>query len=184
MKTAVLSLLMAGLLAGCAAQPSRLAVSPETSALSVRPAARSVLVGEVAMPDYAAGPEVVREDTTGLIEAYPDIVWADLPEGALANALVRNLSGITGARIARAPWPLDTLPDAELTVRVERMLVGVDNRLQMAGQIAVARRAGPQAEQLRNFDIVVPLGGAGVLDLAQAHAVAWRRLAEEIAPLL
>mgnify|MGYP001804069798 FL=1 len=149
----------------------------------MRASARSIVVGDVRLPEYADASEVVRESPDGLIESV-GVIWADTPADALSNALVRNLTQITGAQVAGAPWPLDGLPDAELTVRVERMLVRVDNQLHMSGQFAVRRDAGAWAERLRNFDIRVPVTGEGLMAISNAHATAWRRLAEEIAPNL
>jgi len=169
---------------GCGGTPARLAVSPETSELRLRPSARSIVVGDVDLPEYADASEVVRETPEGLIETVGDIIWADAPADALSNALVRNLSEITGASVASAPWPLDGFTDAELTVRVARMLGRVHNHLPTTGHVAVRRENGPWAERLRSFDIRVPVVGEGLLALADAHAVAWRQLAEEIAPNL
>lgn len=183
MKAAILVAL--GLvLAGCGGTPARLAVEGETSALSLRPAARSVVIGDVSLPDYASATEVTREGDSGLIETLSDVIWADVPEDALGNALVRNLGQITGVPVAVAPWPLDGRPDAELSVRVERMLAGADGRLRMSGQFAVRRDAGGRAETIRRFDIAVPVAGTDPLALAAAHGVAWRQLSEEIAPEL
>ncbi|MEJ6394830.1 PqiC family protein [Gymnodinialimonas sp. 2305UL16-5] len=168
-------------LAGCAGDPSRLSVTAAPSEMSVRVAVRSILVGEIALPEYANAQEVVRQSEDGLIEAVPGVIWADIPEDAMANALVRNLSQITNASVARAPWPLANLPDAELTVRVEQMLVRFDGQLSLSGQFAVRRDDGPWGERLRTFEIAVPTTGQNLPDLADAHAVAWRQLAEQIA---
>lgn len=168
-------------LAACGPGPARLSVTSEASAVSERVSVSSILVGEVSLPDYANATEVLRESEAGLIEAVPDLIWADIPENAMANALVRNLSQITNVSVARAPWPLSSFPDAELTIRVEQMLLRSDGQLHMSGQFAVRRDDGSRAERIRTFEFAVPVEGLELPDLARAHASAWRQLAEQIA---
>ncbi|ABD54489.1 PqiC family protein [Jannaschia sp. CCS1] len=169
------------ILAGCGSDPARLSIEPSASAMQTRVSVRSVVVGDISLPEYANASEVVREGENGLVETVPDLIWADVPEDAMANALVRHLSQITGVAVARAPWPLSSFPDAELTVRAERMLLGADGRLHLSGQFAVRRDEGTWAERIRSFDIAVPVQGAELTDLADAHADAWRQLSEQIA---
>lgn len=168
-------------LAGCGGQPARLAVSPAASEMQTRVSVRSVEVGDISLPDYANASEIARETEGGLIESLPGLIWADVPEDAMANAMVRHLSQITDASVARAPWPLSSLPDAELTIRAERMLVRADGQLYLSGQFAIRRDDGARAERIRSFDITVPVGGADLPALADAHGRAWRELAEQIA---
>lgn len=168
-------------LAGCGGQPARLSIEPSASTLQARVAVRSVVVGDISLPEYANASEVVREGESGLVETVPGLIWADVPEDAMANAIVRHLSQITSVPVARAPWPLSSLPDAELTIRAERMLLGADGRLHLSGQFAVRRDEGVWAERIRSFDIAVAVQGTELTDLAEAHADAWQQLAEQIA---
>lgn len=168
-------------LAGCGGEPARLTVSPAASEMQTRVSVSSVVVGDIALPEYANASEIARETEDGLIEIVPDLIWADVPEDAMANALVRHLSQITNASVARAPWPLSSFPDAELTVRAERMLVRADGQLHLSGQFAIRRDDGPWAERIRSFDVVVPVQSDDLPALADAHAQAWRELAEQIA---
>lgn len=168
-------------LAGCVGEPARLSVISEPSEVTTRVSVRSVLVGEISLPEYANASEIVRESEAGLIESVPDLIWADVPENAMANALVNNLSQITNVAVARAPWPLSSFPDAELTIRVERMLLRADGQLHLRGQFAIRRDDGQWAERIRNFDFTVPVRGPELPDIASAHASAWRQLAEQIA---
>lgn len=168
-------------LSACSATPARLSVGEAVSEMQAQVSVRSIVVGDIALPEYANASEIARETADGLIEVVPDLIWADVPEDAMANALVRHLSQITNASVARAPWPLSTFPDAELTVRAERMLVRADGRLHLSGQFAIRRDDGPRGERIRSFDITVPVQGEGLPALAEAHAQAWRTLAEQIA---
>lgn len=184
MKLGPLSAAFVLALAACGGEPARLSIEPQVSAMETRVSVRSVVVGDISLPEYANASEVVREGETGLVETVPDLIWADVPEDAMANAVVRHLSQITSVPVARAPWPLSSYPDAELTIRAERMLLGADGRLHLSGQFAVRRDEGVWAERIRSFDISVPVLGAELTDLADAHADAWRQLAEQIASQL
>ncbi|WP_224816382.1 membrane integrity-associated transporter subunit PqiC [Hasllibacter sp. MH4015] len=168
-------------LAGCGGEPARLSIGPTTSVMETRVSVRSVVVGDISLPEYANASEVVRETEGGLIETVPDLIWADIPEDAMANAVVRHLSDITNVPVARAPWPLSSFPDAELTIRAERMLLRADGQLHLTGQFAIRRDDGSWAERIRGFNLTVPVLGPGLPDLAQAHAEAWRQLSEQIA---
>ncbi|MEM7721125.1 MAG: PqiC family protein [Pseudomonadota bacterium] len=181
MRAATLLIVAVLTIAGCAANPARLSVPPEPSAVSERVSARSVLVGDISLPEYANAPEVVRETEDGLIETLPGVIWADVPQDAMANAIVRNLSQTTGVSVARAPWPLSSFPHAEVTIRVERMLLEVGGQLDLSGQFAIRRDGGAGSERIRTFDLTVPVAGAELTDIADAHATAWRALAEQIA---
>lgn len=168
-------------LAACGGEPARLSIAPAVSEMQTRVSVSSIAVGDISLPEYANASEVVRENESGLIESVPDLIWADVPEDAMANALVRHLSQITNVPVARSPWPLSSFPDAELTVRAERMLLRADGQLHLAGQFAVRRDDGPWGERIRSFDVVVPVRGPELTDIAEAHAEAWRQLAEQIA---
>ncbi|GAB5447618.1 PqiC family protein [Gymnodinialimonas sp.] len=181
MNLARITIVLAFFLAGCGGEPARLSISPAASDMQTRVSVRSVVVGDIALPEYANASEVARETEDGLIEILPDLIWADVPEDAMANAVVRHLSQITNASVARAPWPLSSFPDAELTVRAERMLVRADGQLHLSGQFAIRREDGEWAERIRSFDVVVPVRGEGLPALADAHAQAWRTLSEQIA---
>ncbi len=175
------ALALALLLAACSGEPARLAVPPETSDLRVRASASTVSVTEVTLPAYADASEIAVQTATGLIEPVGGVLWADDPPRALTNALVRNLGAITGAAVAADPWPLDGNPAAEVTVRVEQMLVGADGVLRLTGQFAVRRDAFVAPGRLRSFAIAVPVASTELPDIARAHDAAWRELAEEIA---
>ncbi|MBY4894018.1 PqiC family protein [Rhodobacteraceae bacterium N5(2021)] len=168
-------------LAGCGGDAARLSVSPAVSEMQTRVSVRSVAVADISLPEYASASEVVRETEGGLIEVVPDLIWADVPEDAMANAVVRHLSQITSVPVARTPWPLSSYPDAELTIRAERMLLGANGQLHLSGQFAIRRDDGAWAERIRSFDIAVPVRGEDLPALADAHGEAWRALSEQIA---
>jgi uncharacterized lipoprotein YmbA len=175
----IAALLMCSALLGCAGDPARVVVPPETSTLTVRTAARSVEIKEVSLPAYAKEDKIARQDDTGAVITLDDAIWADDPERAMTNALVRNLTAITGRQIAASPWPLRNFPDAELSVRVEQMLVQSDGLLVLNGQYAVGFESG--TGRIKPFSVTVPLSGEDRQAVARAHEDAWRVLSEQVA---
>ncbi|MBF9044348.1 hypothetical protein HKCCE4037_13475 [Rhodobacterales bacterium HKCCE4037] len=145
---------------------------------------RSVVLADISLPEYANGSDVVRQAEDGLIEPLPGLIWADIPEDAMANDIVRHLSRITNVPVARAPWPLSSFPDAELTIRADEMLLRADGLLHLTGQFAISRDDNPWADRIRSFDVTVPVTGTELSDIADAHAQAWRQLSEQIAGAL
>lgn len=173
------AILFASVLMGCGADPQLVLVEQETSTLRERTQSRTVEIVEVSLPDYATKDDIAIATPEGPVVLLPDTLWADEPERAMTGALVRNLSAITNAQIAASPWPLSGYPEAELTVRVEQMLVSSANALTLSGQFAIGREEGRQV--IKPFDVSVPLVALGAGDVARAHASAWRKLAELIA---
>ncbi len=168
-------------LAGCGGDPSRLTVTHAPSVMEERVSVRSLVLADISLPEYANGSDVVRETEQGLIEPLPGLIWADIPEDAMANDIVRHLSSITDRPVARAPWPLSSFPDAELTIRADEMLLRGDGVLRLTGQFALSREDNPWSDRIRSFDVRVPVRGPELSDIADAHAQAWRQLAEQIA---
>ncbi|SPF81667.1 PqiC family protein [Pseudoprimorskyibacter insulae] len=175
----IAALLIATALWGCAGDPARVVVAPETSTMTVRTTARSVEIKEVSLPAYAKEDKIALQNADGSVTSLEDSIWADEPERAMTNALVRNLTAITGRQIAASPWPLRGFPDAELSVRVEQMLVQAGAGLLLTGQYAVGFESG--AGQIKPFSITVPVSATDQNGVAQAHDAAWRQLAERIA---
>lgn len=166
------------LLAACGADPARIAVMPETSTMRENTRSETVEIVEVSLPAYAQDQEIAVGTAAGALLLAEDAQWADEPDRALTASLVRNLTAISRAEIAASPWPLTGYAEAELTVRVDQMLVGPDGVLVMSGQYAIAREEGPQA--IKPFAITVPVPVLDTVNVAHAHEIAWRELAETI----
>lgn len=141
--------------------------------------ARTVMIEEVSVPEYASVQEIAVQTPEGAIVADGDNVWADLPDRALAASLLRHLNGITSARVAPAPWPLSGFPEAELSVFVEDMYAANDGTVRFNGLYAIASETG--RDRLEKFAIVQPLAFPGFIGITAAHEAAWRQLARQIA---
>ena len=116
---------------------------------------RSVEVLDVSLPAYAAGDELLVSSEDGTLETG-GVLWADTPTREVTLSLSRALSKITGARVAPAPWPFDSFPNARVDVREERVLAE-GGALVLSGQYFVADLDGRQRDRARLFDLRAPL---------------------------
>lgn len=175
------------LLAACSSTPEvRVAADAPTSTMKDRSVARSVQVQTVDLPEYAEAEDVAIQQPDGTILLMDNTLWADSPSRALTASLVRNLMTITGATVAAEPWPLREYPEAELTVRVEKMVVQSTGSLTLTGQYIISNEERENLSRDRLFSIEVPValtqeGAVTPTAVAHAHGLAWVRLAEKIA---
>jgi uncharacterized protein len=145
------------LLSACAGEEV-LVSAPRVEAVE-RVASRfaSVEVMQVSLPSHASDEVVYVEGEDGALVAS-DLLWADDPTRAITLALSRNLTEITGARIAPEPWPFDGFPAARVDVRVERFLTTEGGTLTLSGQYFVADLDGQNRDRARLFSLSAPLG--------------------------
>ena len=180
-----LPLLLAPLaLGGClAAEPLRYAIEPAVSAAAerVRTSADTILIAEVSLPAYARETRLFVETNEDTLEEIENADWADEPERAFANVLVRELTEITGSDVAIEPWPLGGVPEAELRVRVSHMVRRNDGILELAGHYAIRRDELESRNRIELFSLQVPAPSPEPAAVVRAHAAAWRELAGIIA---
>jgi uncharacterized lipoprotein YmbA len=168
-------------LAACGEPPQRFAVPDLASGERVRIAVSTVEVRDVSLPTYARSEEIWRETAEGALVSDPSVLWADEPTRGVTQELVRNLSALTGARVASEPWPFDEPAQARLEVRVEEMIAGADGRFRLKGQYFTASRSGGR-DRAGSFDLWAPLEGeGGASQIAAARAAAVKELARQIA---
>ena len=143
------------LVAACSGSDT-LVPAPEVRAVE-RVSARyaSIEVLEVSLPEYASEAEIYVENDGALVSA--GTLWADQPSRSVTLALSRNLTEITGARIAPEPWPFDAYPEARVDVRIERLLADEDNNLAMSGQAFVADLTGHSRDRALVFSLTQPI---------------------------
>ncbi|AXI49035.1 hypothetical protein C1J03_21380 [Sulfitobacter sp. SK012] len=153
------TLVLFGALAACS-NPARVAVEPPTVTQSVRISFRSVEVRDVSLPSYAAADEISTQNVDGALISSSKTLWADAPERAVALGLTRNLTQLTGARIASQPWPFEAFPDAQLEVRFAEMIAGSDGVFRTSGQYFVGVSDG-RRERSGLFDLTVAYDPAG-----------------------
>ncbi len=174
-------------LAACAgAEPLRYVVDPVIAEAStrVRTSARTISIAEVSLPAYAKEPSLFVEGEGSALQALENADWGDDPGRAMSNALVRELTEITGADVAAEPWPLGGVPEAEIRVRVSEMVVRADGLLSLSGHYAIRRDEARDRNAIELFSLQVPSASAAPADVVRAHGAAWRELAAIIAKAL
>lgn len=178
---AVLAVLSA---TGCADDSARFLIDPPAAAAELRARVASVEMRNVSLPGYASALEIAQQEPGGALRNVPKSVWADDPVRGVTMALARSLDEASTATVAAEPWPLDEPAQAQVDVRVERMLARADGVFAFAGQYAVASRDGVIRERLQRFDITVPMTGADPAAIAAASGKAISELAVLIARTL
>ncbi|MEX0312233.1 MAG: membrane integrity-associated transporter subunit PqiC [Tateyamaria sp.] len=160
-------------LAACGGLPDRYAVVPPAVTDRITIAFRSVEIREVSLPAYAAADEIAVLNADGTLVTQDGPLWADSPERAVALELVRNLSQLSGARVASDPWPFEAFPDARVDVRFETFVADARGAFRVAGQYFVAVEDG-RRERSGFFDLSVPFdpeGGLAAIAGARGQAV-------------
>ncbi len=174
-------------LAGCAStEPLRYVVEPNVAEANtrVRTSARTISIAEVSLPGYAKEPNLFVQGEGRALLALENADWGDEPARAMTNALVRELTEITGADVAAEPWPLGGVPEAEIQVRVSEMVVRIDGMLSLSGHYAIRRDEAQDRNAIELFSLQVPSASAAPADVVRAHGIAWRELAATIAKTL
>ncbi|XDA98155.1 ABC-type transport auxiliary lipoprotein family protein [Sulfitobacter sp. LCG007] len=147
-------------LSACSSTTDSYAVTPPPVTRTIPISYGSVELRKVSLPAYAAADEITRQQPDGTLVSDSKLLWADNPERAVSLELSRNLTRMTGRRIASEPWPFDSFPDARLEVRFESLLAGADGMFRSAGQFFVAPDGGGR-ERSGLFDLAVPFDPAG-----------------------
>lgn len=168
--TSALFLLTAALLSACGGETDRYTVTPPAVTEKIGIRFGSVEIRNVSLPSYAASEEIHLQGEGGVLKSSTAVLWADTPERAVALELTRNLSKLTGARIASDPWPFEAFPDARLEIRFEELLPGADGFLKASGQYFVAVEEGRERSGL--FTLTVPFaldGGPAAIAAARGQ---------------
>ncbi|WP_299831534.1 membrane integrity-associated transporter subunit PqiC [uncultured Roseobacter sp.] len=182
MKRPIWALCVLGAFAACGAAPDRYIVPSPEAADRQRIAFRAVEIREISLPAYAASDEISLQGLDGRVTSDGAVLWADTPERAVALELARHLARLSGARVASAPWPFESFPDARLELRFESLVANDAGQFVATGQYFVAVTDG-RRERSGVFDLAVAFDPAGgpqaiaaargqiILDLARFVAV-------------
>ena len=161
-----------GTLAACGT-PDRFTVAPPAITETVTVAFRSIEVRDVSLPSYAAADEISQQTEDGTLVSDKDILWADAPERALSLEVSRNLTRITGVRVASEPWPFEAFPEARLDIRFADIVARTDGTFSATGQYFVGVPDG-RRERSGLFDLTVPYdpdGGPKAIAAARGQIV-------------
>lgn len=153
----------------------------DTSQARVSTNVRSIEIRDVNLPDYASAQEIMVLSEDGKIVSGGKNLWADTPPRAIAAALGRNLSEITGAVTASEPWPLAQYPDIRLVVRVDQMIADASEGFRMSGQYFITPDGRNFRERAVRFSINEPIVGDDYAAYADAASRVVLALSEQIA---
>lgn len=182
MKQPIWALCVLIALAACGATPDRYIVPSPDVTDRQRIAFRAVEIREISLPAYAASDEISLQGLDGRVTSDGGVLWADTPERAVALELSRHLARLSGARVASAPWPFESFPDARLELRFESFVADEQGQFSARGQYFVAVTDG-RRERSGLFNLSVAFDPAGgpqaiaaargqiILDLARFVAV-------------
>jgi len=176
-------LLILALLTACSTPPRYVVESPPPVAV-VRVPMATLEVKDLVLPGHASGSEILIETAEGGLVALSGAIWADDPVRAHAATLARALDIGSTARVAAAPWPLTEPPQAELTVRIDRMLGQDGGLFTLDAQVAVTSRDGVVADRIERLSVTTPLDTADAAGVVDATGSALRILAQRILALL
>lgn len=139
---------------------------------------------DVSLPDYASGQEISWQTADGAVRSTPDNIWADNPQRAFTMTLARTISEVSGATVIAEPWPLAEAPSKRIEVRVEKALAQADGIYRLSGRYFVSDDGySGGSNQVRSFDISIPLTSEGSGAIAAAQSAAISQLAAQIASL-
>lgn len=173
-------LALTALLAACGTGPGYLMTLPPVQQQVSTPA-RTIMLREVSMPDYAADDYMATQAADGSVELLGRARWGDLQPRAVTLALARQLDRTLDATVAPEPWPLSGLPDGEVDIRVDRILAGADNVFHLDGIFYVRAEGVRLGAPSRDFAIAVPMAGTAPAQIAAAQSAALAQLAALIA---
>jgi len=170
------------LLSGCTGtNHDRFLIEPVASATTVKTDARTISITTVNLPTYAKESGIFVQNAAGAIVAIPKADWADDSERAMRLFLVRSLASISGAQVASDPWPLGGVPEAEIRIDVEQMLVDSSNTMRLSGQFSIRRDRAESRSRIRQFNITTKAKSNSAADVVEAHGKAWHELAKVLA---
>ena len=144
----------------------------------------TIEVKDIALPAHASGPDVLIESETGALEVLGDADWADEPIRAYTDALARHLDTGSTATVAAEPWPLYDRAQAQLVVRVDRMLARADGQFELSAQVAITSPDRVLRDRIERVTLTTPLPSQDAAGVAQATGTALRLLADRILQML
>lgn len=166
-------------LAACSgAEPQRYLIAAPVPAEPVRLAVSTVELREVSLPGHASGSDVLVQTADGGLVPLGDAIWADDPASAVTAQLAEAMDAGSSATVAAEPWPLFDRPQAQVEVRISRMLARADGLFDLTGQVAVS--GATVRERVDRFAITVPLAEVSAAGISAATGQALNQLADSI----
>ena len=169
---------------GCADNSSRYLIDAPAASTKAKVRVATLEVRDVSLPAYAAALEIALQEEGGALHNLADTLWGDEPVRGVTGAIARNLDIATTATVAASPWPLEEPPQAQLDIRIERMLARDDATFELSGQYAIASPEGVIRERLERFDIRIPLVSTEPAGIVAATGLAIAELGKQVSRTL
>ena len=168
-------------LAGCSAPVERYLLPEITGVDTYRTGVRTVEVSTLDLPAYAEDTEISLQGEDGVLRPTKSGFWADEPDRALTELLAAGLDQALSSNVASAPWPFDTPPDVQVTVKVGKLSGVPGQDLRFTGQYFLTSPAHGHLERAYRFAYSVPMADDSVTSVATAQSNAMKRLVNDIA---
>lgn len=173
------------LLAGCASP------NPNLYTLSVVPgtplsgAPRRVVLREIGLARYLERLQIVRSSEDYRLNVRANDWWGEPLGSMLGRVLSEELSQrLPGTTVYSDIGAITSNADAVVEVNIQRMDVGADGALVLAGQVAVSQLGGRHADRVGPVRITVPVAGNDTRSAVAAMSTAVGQLADAIAAML
>ncbi|MBV2361591.1 PqiC family protein [Thalassococcus sp. CAU 1522] len=184
MKRFLLSLGLACGLAACGDGTARYIIDPPKPETQVRLRLASIELKDLVLPAHASGPDVMIQSEDGSIVVLGDADWADEPARAYTDRLARSLDEGSTATVAAEPWPLFDRAQAQLVVRIDRMLARADGQFELSAQVAVTSADQVVRDRIERYSVTTPLPSADASGVSSATGAALDLLSDRILAML
>lgn len=168
-------------LVACGTVEDRYLLPEVTGVDTYRIGARTVEVSRMDLPAYAADTEISVLGEDGVLRPTRSGFWADEPERALTELLAAGLDEALNSSVAAEPWPFETPPDIQVSVKVRRLSGVPGQSLTFSGQYFLTSPAHGYLERAHRFTFAVPMADDSLNSVAKAQTEAMKLLVNDIA---
>jgi uncharacterized lipoprotein YmbA len=139
---------------------------------------------DVALPGHASGPDVMMQAEDGTMVVLGEADWVDEPVRSYTDLLARELDTRSTATVAAEPWPLFDRAQAEIVVRIDRMLARADGQMELSAQVAVTSSDRVIADRIERFVLTTPMPSLDARGVSAASGTVLQMLAGRILTML
>ena len=184
MRSTLLSLLLAVLLAGCGSPPAsfyRLSTDPSLAATAARTNSRPVIVGPVTVPDLVDRPQIVTRNTNNEVALNEYARWGEPLNSSIASAIAGDLTLLLGSdRVAPASRSLADPQAWRVRVDIQQFESVPGDTVAIDAHWSVRRFGDDNALTGRSL-VREPVSGGDWNALVAAHSRALASVSRDIA---
>ncbi len=168
-------------LAACSGPEDRYLLPAISGVQTYQSSVRTVEVSTINLPAYAEDTEISILGADGVMRPTKSGFWADSPDRALTEMLAVGLDQALNASVATAPWPFDTPPDVQVSVKVINFSGVPGESLKLSGQYFLTSPAHGHLEKAYRFSYAVPMADDSLTAVAAAQTEAIKKLVNDVA---